>query len=61
MMGNINITREDMPSFNWREADPNYLYQSFQDTIKKAKSVQMPVATPMMATQETGNNAWENK
>lgn len=50
-----------MPSFNWREADPNYLYQSFQDTIKKAKSVQMPVATPMMATQETGNNAWENK
>ena len=58
--GNQQITRADMPSFNWKDADPDFLYQSFQDTLKKSKSATMPMAQPMMSsTNENGANAWQ--
>lgn len=41
-LGNNEITRDMMPSFSWKDADPDYLYSSFQDVFFKAKQTQAP-------------------
>lgn len=55
--GNQQITRQDMPSFNWKDADPNYMYSSFQDVYKNNNA--MPMVQPNMTTQESGSIMWE--
>lgn len=66
MIGDENITREDMPSFTAFQMNPDHLRQSFQDVLnaKLGGGMVMPQQTSpeemgMMNTKEETSTQWK--
>lgn len=65
-IGNQEITRENMPSFSWAEANPDHTYLSMQDVLKRSRQV-MPTKTVGyednddndMSTKDVRSSQWK--
>lgn len=58
--GDTEITKEQMPSFNWLKDNPDHMYGVYQDIYANANNVQQqqPVTPQGMASQDMKQNQW---
>lgn len=61
--GDTEITKEQMPSFNWLKDNPEHMYGVYQDIYSAynqniQQQPQQPVAPQGMASQEMKQNQW---
>lgn len=58
--GDTEITKEQMPSFNWLKDNPDHMYGVYQDVYANAKNdqQQQPVQPQGMASQDMKQNQW---
>ncbi|MBO5809686.1 MAG: hypothetical protein J6R32_02540 [Bacteroidales bacterium] len=58
--GDTEITKEQMPSFNWLKDNPDHMYGVYQDIYANFNNVQQqqPMQPQGMASQEMKQNQW---
>lgn len=62
--GDTEITKEQMPSFNWLKDNPDHMYGVYQDIYSaynqniQQQQMQQPVQPQGMASQEMKQNQW---
>lgn len=61
LLGNTEISREDMPSFVSPSQQPYHLYQSMQDTLQQNLQNRMIMAAPNSPGAVNKSNQWSNE
>lgn len=58
--GDTEITKEQMPSFNWLKDNPDHMYGVYQDIYANVNNVQQqqPITPQGMASQDMKQNQW---
>ena len=60
--GDTEITKEQMPSFNWLKDNPDHMYGVYQDIYQaynqNIQQMQQPVQPQGMASQDMKQNQW---
>lgn len=60
--GDTEITKEQMPSFNWLKDNPDHMYGVYQDiytTFNQNAQQQQPITPQGMASQDMKQNQWQ--
>lgn len=58
--GDTQITKEQMPSFNWLRDNPDHMYSVYQDIYASYNQnmQQQPINPQGMASQDMKSNQW---